>query len=134
MSDVETHLNRANPNHMPANLGRLRGVNATDDSTGFGTMLAAMTLRPPRERTGLANQVEHVHDEAPLGLYAVFVVAGTPLAIVSGAAPGAGEVRVEVDAATGIPTFTFAAATTSYFVLSGGPLPQDIQAVMAIDQ
>ena len=131
-STVKTILNLCNPNNAWSHLRRLQ--TRTADSAvdiGFGTMLASMSTRPARERTGLTSQVAHVHDEAPFGLTAVYVTAGTPLAIVSGAAPGAGEVRVEIDAVTAVPTFTFNAVTTSYFIISGGPLPQNLAAVMA---
>jgi hypothetical protein len=121
-------INQAGVNELPQRLGDLYQV-GTD--LGFADLLNAMGLREARERTGLTNQVSHVHDEAPAFITAVYVTAGTPLDIISGAAPGAGEVLIEVDADTRVPTFTFNAATTSYFVLGGGPIPTNLTAKMA---
>lgn len=125
---VQQKLDQANPNDLPARLGQL--YDETED-LGVGAMLGALRMRPARQRSSLANQVSHEHDEAPCGVYAVFVTAGTPLAIIQGAAPDAGEVRMEIDTDTGVPTFTFAAATTSYWIISGGPLPQNTKARLA---
>lgn len=125
---VQDALNLANPNDMPA---RMRQLYDADNDLGLGALLGALRIRPARQRTGLTNQVSHVHDEAPASIVAVFVTAGTPLAIVQGSAPDAGEVRVEFDTDTGVPTFTFAAATTAYWIISGGPLPQNLKARLA---
>lgn len=127
---VQEALDLANPTDLPA---RLRQLFDSNEELGFGALLGALRMRPPRARTGLTNQASHVHDEAPAGIYAVYVTAGTPLAIIAGAAPGAGEVRMEIDADTGVPTFTFAAATTEYTVISGGPLPQNLAARLALE-
>lgn len=125
-------INAANPGDLSAQLRQL-SERAADGTfyRGLGDILGAGRMRPPRERTGLDNVVEHVHDQAPAGVYAVYVTPGTPLAIVSGVAPGAGQVRMEIDADTGVPTFTFAAATTSYWIVSGGELPQNLAARLA---
>jgi len=121
-------INAAGSNDI---VSRMADLYQSTTDRGFADLLNAHGLRPARERTGLANQVAHVHDEAPSFILAVYVAPGTPLAIVSGAAPAAGQVRVEVDADTRVPTFTFAAATTSYWVLGGGPIPQNLTANMA---
>lgn len=127
---VQEALDLANPTDVPA---RLRQLYDGTNSLGFGAMLGALRMRPARQRTSLTNQAEHVHDEAPCGVYSVFITAGTPLSIIQGAAPGAGEVQMEIDADTGVPTFTFAAATTSYWIISGGPLPQNTAARLALE-
>jgi hypothetical protein len=125
---VQQALDLANPNDLPARLAQLYDAN---EDLGLGALLGALRIRPARQRTSLTNQVSHVHDEAPASIHMVFVTAGTPLAMIQGAAPDAGEVRVEIDADTGVPTFTFAAATTSYWIVSGGPLPQTLAAALA---
>lgn len=124
---VQDKLDLANPNDTEAFLRKLYDKT---EGLGFGAMLNALRMRPARERTGLTSAAEQVHDEAAV-IYAVYITAGTPLSIIAGAAPGAGEVRMEVDEDTGVPTFTFAGATTSYFVISGGPLPQTTAEIMA---
>lgn len=125
---VKDKLNQSNPNDVPA---WQRKLFDTTESLGYGDMLAALRIRPARARTGLTSSATQVHDVAPCGLYAVYITAGTPLAMIAGAAPGAGEVRVEFDATTGVPTFTFAGATDTYTVIEGGPLPQNTSTVMA---
>lgn len=142
MPTVKDALDRANPNDLPNQLARLRDKNATGENLiadadavadratqGLGALLASLRPRT-RTRTGLTSLAAHVHDVAST-LTAVQAVAGTPLAIISGAAPGAGEVRIEYDAVTGVPTITFAAATTTYLTHETGPLPQNLAAVMA---
>ena len=129
-------LDRANANDLPAQLRALNDPSATVEnstsdggtagSLGFGAMLAAMRPRN-RARTGLTSQVAHVHDIAAV-IYNVEDVAGTNLSMISGAAPGAGECRVEYDAATGVPTLTFNGALTAYIVMESGPLPQTLAA------
>jgi hypothetical protein len=107
----------------------LRRFHREDGTYGFGDMLDAMRPRPPRVRSSLTNQVEHVHDVAAF-LLDVYVAAGTPLSKVYGSAPDAGEVRIEYDATTGVPTLTFNAATTTYAVVEMGPVPTTISEVM----
>ncbi len=123
---VQQKLDLANPNDLPSLLQRLRD---TTNSLGFGALIAA--LRPRNTaRSGLTSSATQVHDKASM-IFAVQDAAGTNLAMISGAAPGAGEVRVEYDATTGVPTFTFAGALTAYIVHESGPLPQTLSTVMA---
>lgn len=126
---VKTQLNQGQQHTLPDNLRRLH---KTDGTYGFGDMVDALRPRPPRVRSSLTNQASHVHDVA-CWVVDVYVTAGTPLAKVYGAAPDAGEVRIEYDATTGVPTFTFNAATTTYAVVEMGPLPTTIAAVMATE-
>lgn len=131
MANYETNrdaINNAGVNELPQRLGDLL---QTSTDLGFADLLNAFGLREAREITGLTSGTEHEHDEAPAFITAVYITPGTPLAIISGAAPGAGEVRIEVDPDTRIPTFTFNGATTSYWILGGGPIPTNLTAKMA---
>jgi hypothetical protein len=89
-------------------------------------------------RTGLANsatQILYTADgqpavpvKQPFQVMAVNLGDNTPLAIVNGGV-GAGEVGIAVDA-DGVPTFTFAAAQTSFKVY-GCPLPGGLSTILA---
>ena len=125
---VEHKLDIANPNDLPANLHRLR--DETND-LGFGSILAAARPRN-RSRTGLASSATQVHDVAS-AIYSVESPQGTPLAIISGGSPGAGEVSVDYNGVTGVPTLIFAGAVTVYHTSEGGALPQTLAATMATD-
>ena len=124
MPTPKDQLNRANPTDLPANLSRLLDTNGL----GFGDMLAAMRPRF-RIRTGLSSSATQVHDAAEL-LVSVEAVAGTPLAIITGGTPGAGEVSVDYDAVTGVPTIEFAGAVTTYRTTGMGALPQALDAAL----
>ena len=117
MPTLQDNLDRANPNTLPADLQRLRDVNAD----GFGALLAGLI---PREiiRTSLTSQAVHVEPEAGaiLGLSDgtdEYLVAptdgGTPLA--KGALAN-GVATVAYDA-NGVATITFEAAKTAYTVV-----------------
>lgn len=138
---VQDRLDKANPNDLAANLQRLRDPNASEvindadapgptATKGFGAIVAALTRPRIRTRATLTSQAAHVHDIACV-VYSVESPAGTPLAIVSDGSPAAGQVNLEYDANTGIPTLTFAAAVTTYTIHESGPLPQNVAAVMA---
>ena len=128
ITTVKDALNVANPADLPARLYQLYD---RSNNVGFGDMLDALRPRAPRQRTSLASNATQVHDVASW-LVDVFVTAGTPLVKVYGAAAGAGEVRVEYDATTGVPTLTFGdGAVTDYWVVEMGPMPQGIAAAMA---
>lgn len=109
MPTFQDQINACNPNLLHSTLQRIR----------FGDVLRGLVARP-RTRT-VASSATQVHD-VPSSILTVYVTAGTPLAIIAGAAPDAGEVRVEYDS-NGIPTFTFAAATTTYTVQEVCVLP-----------
>lgn len=126
ISTVKDRLNIANPVDVASFLGMFLGRAGT---LGFGDLLDALRPRGPRTITQ-ASSATAVHDVAAW-IVDVYITAGTPLAKIYGAAPGAGEVRIEYDATTGVPTFTFAGATTEYSVVEMGPVPQNIAAVMA---
>jgi len=85
-------------------------------------------------KTGLdssATQIHYADDGTtpqPFQVHAVTLGDNTPLAIVAGGV-GAGEVGVAYDS-DGVPTFTFAAAQTSYKV-KGCPLPTDWGTILA---
>ena len=124
---VKTQLNQGQLHTLPDNLRRLH---KTDGTYGFGDMLDALRPRGPRLRDSLTSGTEHVHDVAAW-IIDVYITAGTPLAKIYGAAsPGAGEVHIAYNTTTGVPTFTFAGATTEYSVVEMGPLPTTIAAVM----
>ena len=90
-------------------------------------------MRPRnRSRTGLTSSATQVHDAAEL-IASVETPVGTPLAIISGGSPGAGEVSVDYDAVTGVPTITFAGAVTEYHVTGLGGVPQALAATLAGD-
>lgn len=125
---VKDALNRANPNDLAANLRRLW---SDTNSTGFGDLLDGFRPRLVA-RTGLTSAAAHVHNSAAL-IASVNSTAGTPLAIVHGDPPDAGEVRIEYDATTGVPTLTFAAAVTAYTVSQIGPFPQNLSAALATE-
>lgn len=126
MPTIRDALNRANANDVPA---RLRQLWDETNSVGFGDMLAALR---PRNRTlsGLTSGTTHVHDQASI-IFNVETPVGTNLLMISGGTPGAGEVSVDYDAATGVPTLEFNGAVTTYTVAESGPLPQNIAAQMA---
>lgn len=139
-------LDKANPNDLPANLHRLLDENATtfanaadadpatDQATqGFGSMMRALGKpNPARTRASLTSQATHVHDVAS-HILSVESPVGTPLAIVSGGAAGAGQVAVDEDPVTGVPTLVFNAAVTTYTVREIGPLPQAVGTVLDAD-
>ena len=127
MPTVKDSLNRANPNNLPADVSRI--AKAAGESLGFGDMLDAMRPRN-RSRTGLTSSATQVHDVASQ-IMSVESPQGTPLAIISGGSPGAGEVSVDYNATTAVPTFTFAGAVTEYHTTEGGPLPQTLAATLA---
>jgi len=130
---TQDRIDKCNIQTLPQDLQKLRDVAATAagvrTTLGFGAMLAAMRPRN-RTRSGLSSNATQVHDEAAI-IYAVQTPVGTPLAMISGGSPGAGEVSVDYDATTGVPTLIFNGAVTTYTVHSSGPLPQSIAAVMA---
>lgn len=123
---VQDKLDLANINDLAS---YLRKLNDSTNSLGFGALLAAMRPRN-RSRTGLTSNATQEHDVAAL-IVNVENVQGTNLSIVTGAAPGAGEVRVEYDADTGVPTLTFNGAVTEYYTIELGPVPQTLAEVMA---
>lgn len=136
-------LDLANANDLPVMLASLRDANATtfanaadaapatDRATqGFGSMMRALGKpNPARTRSGLTSGTEHTHDVAS-HILSVESPVGTPLAIISGGSPGAGEVSVDEDPTTGVPTLEFAAAVTTYTVREIGPLPQAVGTVL----
>jgi hypothetical protein len=126
ITTVKQALNIANPVDLPARLYQL--YDATNE-LGFGDIVDAMRPRGPRTRT-VTSSATQIHDVAAW-IVDVYITAGTPLAKVYGAAPGAGEVQITYSATTGVPTFVFAGATTEYSVVEMGPLPQTIAATMA---
>ena len=128
ITTVRDSLNNANPADTHA---RCRQLYDRTNDLGFGDILNALGGRV-YTRSGLTSSATQVHDQAPAYIEQVYVTAGTPLVMVNGAAAGAGEVRVEYDTTTRIPTFTFGdGAVTGYSVVGGGPLPQGIVAAMA---
>lgn len=110
MPTFQDQLNVANPNLLISTLQRLR----------FGDVLRGLVSRN-RTRSGLTSSASQVHD-VPAAIMACYVTAGTPLAIIDGAAPDAAEVRIQYSS-DGIPTFTFNAATTAYSVQEVCVLP-----------
>jgi hypothetical protein len=126
---VQSTLDLANQNNLPAFLRKLWDPT---NLLGFGAIIAALR---PRNRTlsGLTSSATQVHDQACM-IWSVQATAGTGLIMVSGAAAGAGEVRVEYSDTTGVPTFTFGdGAVTGYTVMCSGPLPQNLAAAMATE-
>lgn len=107
-----THLDQINAMNPSVSLSSLQRIR-------LGTVLRGLVTRT-RARTGLTSAAAQVHD-VPSAILACYVTAGTPLAVIAGAAPDAGEVRVEYT--DGIPTFTFAAAVTGYTVVETCVLP-----------
>lgn len=124
MASVQDTLDKAQPHSLPDMLRKLGG---------FGAMLAGMRPRSTA-RTGLTSQATHVHPYAA-AILSVDNGSGGPLAIVTGSAAGAGEVRVDYDATTGVPTLTFGdGATTAYSVTEVCVgVPQTLAATMAAD-
>lgn len=132
-------LDLGNANDLPIFLAGLRDPNATtfanaadaDPATdvatqGFGSMMRALGKpNPARTRSGLTSGTSHVHDVAS-HILSVETPVGTPLAIISGGTPGAGEVSVDEDPVTGVPTLEFNGAVTTYTVREIGPLPQAV--------
>lgn len=110
MPTYQDQLNACNPNLLASTLQRVR----------LGDVLRGLVARN-RTRSSLSNSASQTHD-VPAAILDVYVAAGTPLTKVAGAAPGAGQVRVEYGT-DGIPSFTFAAATTTYTVLEVCVLP-----------
>lgn len=102
-------LNSANPNKV-ADL--LRDVN-------FGDVLFSMVAPQERPRTGLASSATQVHDVAALIVGVSVANADRPI-VNPGATPGATEVSVTYDTATGVPTLVFGAAVTQYEVMESG--------------
>lgn len=128
ISTVKDALNIANPVDLPARLYQLWDPT---NELGFGDMLDAFGSRV-YTRSGLSSAASHIHDQAPAFIEQVYVTAGTPLIMVNGAAAGAGEVRVEYNTTTRVPTFTFGdGAVTGYTVVGGGPIPQGLVTAMA---
>ena len=139
-------LDKGNANNLPSMVAALRDPNATtfapaadanaatDQATqGFGSMMRALGKpSPARTRTGLTSGVSHAHDVSS-HILSVESPVGTPLAIISGGTPGAGEVSVDEDATTGVPTLEFAGAVTTYTVRELGPLPQAVGTVMDVE-
>lgn len=123
---VQDKLDLANPNDTEAFLRKLYDKTK---ALGFGAMLAALR---PRNRTldSLTSADTHTHDECAM-IFSVESPQGTPLAIISGGSPGAGEVSVDYDATTGVPVLEFNAAVTEYHISCSGPLPQTLAATMA---
>lgn len=121
-------IDRSNANDLPA---MLRGLWDATNSLGFGALLAALR---PRNRTlgSLTSGTTHVHDQASI-IYNVESPVGTNLLMVSGGTAGAGEVSVDYDADTGVPTLEFNGAVTTYTVAESGALPQNIAAQMAAE-
>lgn len=128
MATREVILNQANPNNLPAQLAALKD---TTNSLGLGSLLAALRPRN-RSRTGLSSSATQVHDVAAL-ILSVESTQGTPLAIITGGSPGAGEVDIAYNATTGVPTFIFNGAVTTVFTTESGPLPQNLAATMAVE-
>lgn len=123
---VQDKLDLANPNDTNAFLRKLYD---TTEGLGFGAMLAALRPRN-RSRTSLTSSATQVHDVAAL-IVNVESTQGTNLSIITGGSPGAGEVSVDYDATTGVPTLTFNAAVTAYYTIELGALPQTLAATMA---
>lgn len=123
---VQDKLDLANPNDLPA---YLRKIYDKTEALGFGAMLAAMRPRN-RSFTGLTSSATQVHDVASL-IVNVESTQGTNLSIITGGSPGAGEVSVDYDDDTGVPTLTFNAAVTTYYTIELGALPQTLAATMA---
>lgn len=130
---VKDKIDYCNPAEVLQYLSMLRDTAARQAGTitplGLGAILAALRPRN-RTRTGLASSATQVHDEACI-IYAVQGALGTPLAQISGGSPGAGEVSVDYNATTGVPTLIFNVALTEYTVHCSGALPQNIATVMA---
>lgn len=127
---VKDKLNLANPNNLDAFLHKLYQAST---GYGFGDILDAARPRPPRTRSSLTSSASQVHDVAST-IVDIYVTAGTPLIKVYGAAAGAGEVRVEYNATTGIPTFTFGdGAVTEYSVVEIGPFPSNLDTTMTTE-
>lgn len=127
---VKDKLNLANPNNLEAFLRKLFDPSS---EYGFGDLLNALGGRV-FTRSGLTSAASHVHPHAPAYIEQVYVTAGTPLVMVNGAAAGAGEVRVEYNATTRIPTFTFGdGAVTGYTVVGGGPIPSNLNTIMTTE-
>jgi len=122
-------LDRANPNDLPSQLSALQDKT---NSLGLGAMLGALRPRN-RTRGSLASSATQVHDQASI-IYAVQTPVGTPLSQISGGSPGAGEVSVDYDATTGVPTLVFSGAVTTYTVHESGPLPQNLVTQLAATQ
>lgn len=123
---VQDKLDLANINDLAS---YLRKLNDSTNSLGFGALLAAMRPRN-RSRTSLTSSATQVHDVAAL-IVNVESTQGTNLSIITGGSPGAGEVSVDYDADTGVPTLTFNAAVTAYYTIELGPVPQTLAEVMA---
>jgi hypothetical protein len=128
LTTVRNSLNDANPNNAWDHLRRF--YDRTND-LGIADLLAAIVPRN-RALSGLTSSATQVHDVACI-VYGIQATAGTALTMVFGAAAGAGEVRVEYSATTGVPTFTFGdGALTAYSLMCSGPLPQGILAAVAL--
>lgn len=125
MPTRQDELDRANANSLPA---QLRGLWDGTNSLGFGAILAA--LRPRNRTRTVASSTTQVHDQASI-IYNVESPVGTNLLMVSGGTAGAGEVSVDYDADTGVPTLEFNGAVTTYTVAESGALPQNIATQMA---
>ena len=110
MPTFQDQINACNPNLLLSTLQRIR----------LGDVLRGLVSRN-RSRTGLTSAASQVHD-VPAAIMACYVTAGTPLAIIDGAAPDAAEVRIQYST-DGIPTFTFNAAVTGYSVQEVCVLP-----------
>lgn len=123
---VQNILDLANQNNIAAFLRKLWDPT---NSLGFGAMLAALRPRN-RSRTSLTSSATQVHDVAAL-IVNVESTQGTNLSIITGGSPGAGEVSVDYNATTGVPTLTFNAAVTAYYTIEMGPLPQNLAEIMA---
>lgn len=124
---VQDKLDLANPNDVEAFLRKLYDKT---EGLGFGAMLAA--LRPRNRSFTVTSNATQVHDVASL-IVNVESTQGTNLSIITGGSPGAGEVSVDYDATTGVPTLTFNAAVTTYYTIELGPLPQTLSTVMATE-
>lgn len=94
----------------------------------MGTLVAGLLPRIVT-RSGLDSAAAQVHNSPGL-VSSVNSTAGTPLAIVHGSAPDAGEVRIEYTA--GVATLTFAAAVTGY-TCACQVLPTGLAALLAAD-
>lgn len=128
LTTVRNSLNTANPSNVADGMRRL--YDATHD-LGVADLFAAMRPRN-RSRSGLTSLDTHVHDEAA-AILSVESPQGTPLAIISGGSPGAGEVSVDYDATTGVPTLEFNGAVTEYHTTQLGPVPQGMDAALALN-
>jgi hypothetical protein len=121
---IQTLLDKANPNDLPANLKRLRD----SDDNGFGALIAGLIPRRIA-RTGLTSGATHVEPEP--GLVSVVSIADdAALTIIEAGTAGAGEALVTYDA-DGVATIVFGdGAQTAYRVVKQ-VLPKGMAAVLA---